>query len=443
MPPVASHPDRSFPLLHSRPAKGWLNDPNGIHHSDGSWHVFFQYNPDSARHGDITWGHMTSTDLLRWEQEGIALRPQPGAGDEHGCWSGIATIDDGVPTLVYSGVRDLWGHSDVMLARPSSDGEGWVQSDHVAAPMPENRRVLAVRDPFLFEFEGRRWGLLGASHAPGIGAILLYDASDLAHWEERGVFAHAMTPEGKRLRPANMWECPQLVRVGDDWVLLFSLWVGGHTDRVCYLIGSLALDEATGLPRFSPRAGGLLDDGVSFYAPQAVQDGGAADGADRVLLWGWAREVAPDGVRGRSEEEADEVGWSGILTFPRELAVDGDAVYAAPARELIALRGASLRDLATLGGLSVSLPDQAELLLGGTGPVELLLGPEDEPGQLLYRAELAGGGVRILIDASLVEVFPEGATPTTLRAYPSDGETYRLIAGPEIVVEGWELRLPE
>lgn len=357
-----SHPDRSFPRLHPRPARGWLNDPNGIYYGDGRWHVFFQYNPESARHGNITWGQMSSTDLLRWEDEGIALRPQPGAPDSHGCWSGIAVLDDGEPVLVYSGVRDIWGGSDVMLARPGADGVGWAQSDHVAAPMPESRKVLAVRDPFVFDFAGNRWALIGASHAPGIGAILLYDAADLTNWEERGVLVHSMQPVSKALRPANMWECPQLVRMGHDWVLVVSLWVGGHTTDVAYLIGSLELDEVSGVPRFTPRASGVLDAGPSFYAPQAVRAGGADGGPDRVLLWGWAREVAADGVRGRSEDDAESAGWSGVLTFPRELVVEGDAVYTVPARELTGLRGAA----ASLD----SLPDQAEALLSGSGEAE-------------------------------------------------------------------------
>lgn len=410
-----------------------MNDPNGIHYADGRWQVFFQYNPHSTRHGDITWGHMSSSDLLRWEQHGVALAPQPGAADENGCWSGVAVIDEGTPRLVYSGVRDQWGHSDVMLARPADDGSGWVQSDHVAAPMPESRRVLAVRDPFLFEFAGRRWGLLGASHAPGIGAILLYDASDLNSWQERGVLVHSLQPVCKTLRPANVWECPQLVRVGDDWVLIVSLWVAGHTTDVVYLVGSLELDGESGLPRFTPRAGGLLDDGPSYYAPQAVPAGGADSGPERVLVWGWAQEAVADGVRGRTEEDNAAAGWSGLLTFPRELVVDGDAVYAVPARELVGLRG----DPVSPG----ALPDQVELLLSGSGEAELRLGRDDEEGQLLWRGAV-GDGVRILIDASLIEIFPGGATSRTLRAYPADGENYHLIAGAGGKVEAWELRLP-
>lgn len=430
---AVSHPDRSFPRLHPRPNRGWVNDPNGIHYTDGRWQVFFQHNPASARHGDITWGQMSSPDLLRWDQEGTALTPQHGAADEQGCWSGVAVIDNGTPTLVYSGVSDLPGHSDVMLARPGVDGRGWVQSDQVAAPMPTNRAVLAVRDPFLFEFDGRRWGLVGASHAPGIGAILLYDASDLTNWQERGLLLDSMQPICQTLRPANMWECPQLVQVGDDWVLIVSLWVAGHTTDVAYLIGSLTLDRATGLPQFTPRAAGKLDDGPSYYAPQAVPAGGADGGPDRVLVWGWAREAVAEGQRGRTEEDADAVGWSGTLTFPRELVVNGDQVFTVPARELTALRGAPLADV---------VPDQAELLLSGSGPVELWLGADGDPGQRILRSELSGSWLRILIDASLIEAFPESGTSQTLRAYPADSESYRLIVDPDVTVEGWELRLP-
>ena len=85
------HPDRSFPRLHPRPEKGWVNDPNGILFVDGRWHLFFQYNPASARHDSICWGHVSSVDLLRWEEHPVALRPQEGP-DSFGCWSGEVTL---------------------------------------------------------------------------------------------------------------------------------------------------------------------------------------------------------------------------------------------------------------------------------------------------------------------------------------------------------------
>ena len=42
MDTVANHPDPAFPRFHPRPAKGWINDPNGLSYVDGRYHVFFQ-----------------------------------------------------------------------------------------------------------------------------------------------------------------------------------------------------------------------------------------------------------------------------------------------------------------------------------------------------------------------------------------------------------------
>ena len=76
------------PLFHLTAATGWLNDPNALVHRDGLYHVFFQHNPDRPVHGDICWGHVTSTDLLHWQEAPVALRPRPGLIDAAGCWSG-------------------------------------------------------------------------------------------------------------------------------------------------------------------------------------------------------------------------------------------------------------------------------------------------------------------------------------------------------------------
>src|SRR5699024_11825526 len=62
--------DPHFPVLHRVHPRGWVNDPNGIvRTADGRWHVFFQYNPASARHEHIRCGHMSSPDLVTWREE--------------------------------------------------------------------------------------------------------------------------------------------------------------------------------------------------------------------------------------------------------------------------------------------------------------------------------------------------------------------------------------
>ena len=433
MSQIPSHPDRSFPRLHPRPAKGWLNDPNGIHYADGRWQVFFQYNPASARHEWVHWGHVSSPDLLSWQEHPIALSPQTGAPDQYGCWTGVAVMDDGLPTLVYSGVRDGWGHSQVMLA-PRAENGGWRQDGHVAAPMPPGESFPVVRDPYVFELGGRRWGIQAAATEAGDPAVLLYDATDLSAWVYHGVLLTTDDPIAAALPSANAWECPQLVRVGEDWILIGSAWQVGQPLNIVYLIGSLELEDATGLPRFTTRAGGVLDDGPSLYAPQAVQAGGADGGPERVLVWGWARELAGDEVRARTETERDAAGWAGTLTSPLELVVDGDLVTTVPARELVALRGETVDP--------ADLPDQAELIITGVGAAELRLAAPGEVGQLVWRRRLFGEQVRVLIDASLIEVFPDGQTAGTYRAYPTGGERYQLVAEPGVQAQAWTLRVP-
>ncbi|MGX9347749.1 glycoside hydrolase family 32 protein [Microbacterium sp. KNMS] len=425
--PAVDHPDRSFPRLHPRPARGWVNDPNGILFTEGRWHLFFQYNPDSARHERICWGHVSSPDLLRWDEHPIALRPQEGGPDAAGCFSGVGALDDGVPTAIYSGVVGFDGRSEVVIARGSSDAETWEQTGHVAARMPADPAITMVRDPFLFELGGRRWALQGSGLAGDRGALLLYAADDLDAWEEHGFLLTSDDEVAAQLPACEGWECPQLVRSGDDWVVLVSLWRDGQPHLgVGYIIGALDIDSASGLPAFRGRASGILDEGAAFYAPQAVQD----ERGDRVLLWGWAQEVAEDGARARTQEDSDAQGWSGLLTFPRELSVRGDDVELAPARELDALRAQEVDPAA--------LPDQAEIRLSGEGTADLRLGE-----QVVWRGELGGDDVRILIDASIVEVHPRGRASVTLRAYPAEGEHYAVSAEPGVSATAWRLALPQ
>ena len=65
--------DVKFPLLYT-PAVGWINDPNGLVYADGIYHLFYQNNPYGNSPGNISWGHATSSDLVLWEDKGVALR---------------------------------------------------------------------------------------------------------------------------------------------------------------------------------------------------------------------------------------------------------------------------------------------------------------------------------------------------------------------------------
>ncbi len=58
---------------HLMPPVGLMNDPNGLIHWNGVYHVFYQWMPFHTGHGAKFWGHYTSCDLVHWKQENIAL----------------------------------------------------------------------------------------------------------------------------------------------------------------------------------------------------------------------------------------------------------------------------------------------------------------------------------------------------------------------------------
>jgi beta-fructofuranosidase len=325
----------------------------------------------------------------------------------------------------------------------------WTQDD-VAVSMPEDPQVTAVRDPFIFRFEGRRYAVQGAGLADGRAALLLYRVEDMSNWEYQGIWLTTdnAAGAGHAVNRAEIWECPQLLRIPDGqggtaWLAMFSLWQKDddheHALGVGHLIGTMAADPATGLPVFTPQSAGKSDFGRDFYAPQVTQLDDAADGTPRALLWGWANEgPGRDGRRGRSQDEIDAAGWAGVLTHPRVLSLVDGALAVAPAPELDGYRAAQLAE-AAVGQVLLPPLAEARISAGASfagGEVRLVLGE----GQSVFAGPLAAGEeLRVFIDASLVEVYRSGSAATTLRAYPAPGEEWRLELPAGASAEVWEL----
>jgi beta-fructofuranosidase len=425
-------PGPDFPRLHIRPRWGWVNDPNGLCRVDGTYHVFFQHNPYEPVHGHIHWGHVSSTDLLTWTEHPLALVPQPGTPYAAGCWSGCVTDDAGTPSAVLTAVPDHPWNAGVLLARSDRSLVGWTLDDHVVVGTPSLVGVEEVRDPFVFHVDGHRYVVQGAGARHGRGQLLLWSADDLEHWVDLGPLLTDDDPVAAVVAEANIWECPNLVRVpspdgsagSDCWVLLLSLWRWvdelHELAGVRYLVGDLR-PEGPGL-RFVASSGGVLDDGSAFYAPQVLRDG------DRTLVWGWAWEV------GRSENQVGDAGWAGVLTFPRELSVTDGVLGARPAAELQGLRS---RALEVVPGVPL---DAAAFELRSVGAARLRL---VEDGRELFGLDVGGSGevpTTVLVDASVVELFRGGATRTE-RAYPTARSRWYVDADADLV-EGWVLALP-
>ncbi|MCJ1352849.1 MAG: hypothetical protein MMC33_002833 [Icmadophila ericetorum] len=90
--PVAG--DYSGPLrpqIHFSPPQFFMNDPNGMFlDAEGTYHLYYQYDPIANIADNQHWGHATSTDLYRWTNQPIAIFPD---SPNDGIFTGSAVID--------------------------------------------------------------------------------------------------------------------------------------------------------------------------------------------------------------------------------------------------------------------------------------------------------------------------------------------------------------
>src|SRR5437660_558001 len=140
------------PQYHLLPAKNWMNDPNGPIHWNGRYHMFFQYNPNTAVWGDMHWAHAVSDDMIHWRHLPVALAPTPGWDDADGCFTGSAADDHGTATVLYTGVKSCapeqatlrdGGPGDLGIRRARSQGACFSFRE---ARHPRPRRLLRAEN---------------------------------------------------------------------------------------------------------------------------------------------------------------------------------------------------------------------------------------------------------------------------------------------------------
>lgn len=402
---------RPLPTYHLRPARGWINDPNGMVFHEGRWHVFYQHNPVGPVHDAIAWGHASTADLLTWRHHPVAFGPTPDGPDRFGCWSGVFVPGLERPAVVYSGVVGSGADSTVVLRWGSPDLETWGEPQ-VVAHTPEGAGIAVMRDPFVFTWAGRRWALVGAGAQDGTPRVLVYDCDDVTRWHYRGVFLDGSEPMLRAQAPAGIWECPQLVAptASEPGVVVLSLWNDGVLGDAVGVTGDIV--DAGGYPAF--RAGGVqpLDAGDSFYAPQIALDPRGGD----PLMFGWLRE-------GDLAPETHEV--AGCLSLPRRLAVRAGVIEVTPDAAVARLPVGP----ATRPGAGVhDLP--AHCMLHATTGEAYLVGEEPLPGQAPVRHRL-DAGARAFVDGQVAEVFAGRAVPASYRT----GGAWRLDVGAGARVE--------
>ena len=287
------------PQIHFTPAKNWINDPNGMVYVDGIYHLFYQYNPQGNDWGNMSWGHATSTDLIHWTEQAVAL-----TRDELGdIFSGSAVIDKdntagfgaNAMVAIYTSAGD--GKQQQSIAY-SSDG-GKTFNSYSGNPVIRNNDEN-LRDPKVFWHEGSKQWVMALAKG-WVKGVDFYGSTDLKSWRHLSTFVTDLPG-----RPDLQWECPDLIQFGDKWVLLVSVNPGGPVlgSGTMYFVGQFDGTNFTADALDYPL---WLDYGMDNYAGVTWSNTGS-----RKLMIGWMNNWQYAGSVPCSP-------WRSAMTLPREL----------------------------------------------------------------------------------------------------------------------------
>ncbi|MCI7764205.1 MAG: glycoside hydrolase family 32 protein [Bacteroidales bacterium] len=290
------------PQIHYTPAKNWINDPNGMIYLDGTYHLYYQYNPQGNGWGNLSWGHATSTDMLHWEEQPVALQP-----DALGMiFSGSAVCDkDNTAGFGANAIVALYTSASAAQQQSiaySHDG-GKTFTTYEGNPVIKNNDDN-LRDPKVFwHEESKKWIM---SLAKGwAGGMEIWSSPDLKRWTKESEFILNLTG-----RPSFQWECPDLIPFEYNgkrkWVLIVSVNPCGPVlgSGTMYFVGDFDGKHFTADDLDYPL---WLDYGMDNYAGVTWNNTG-----DRHVLIGWMNNW----------QYADRVPcspWRSAMTLPREL----------------------------------------------------------------------------------------------------------------------------
>lgn len=270
------------PQFHFTSLKNWFNDPNGMVWYDGEYHLFFQHNPKDTKHGNMTWGHAVSADMVHWEQLPHAILPYGGGT----IFSGTAVIDQN------NSLGKQKGNNKTMVAVFTFAKEPFYQAaaystdkgrtfqlvNNGAAIVPNQGFDKGERDPKVFWHQASKkwvmvlWVKRGAKEGTPeekLGKVRFFTSDNLTDW----TMASDLEREW-------VFECMDFV----------ELPVDGNKDNKKWLLYDASFDYEIGNfdgKTFTTDKKVFKGDfGTNFYAAQSFNN--SPD--DRTVMIGWMNQ---------------------------------------------------------------------------------------------------------------------------------------------------------
>ncbi len=322
------------PAVHLTPAERWMNDPQRPFWLDGRWHYYYLYNADFPDGNGTEWYHATSTDLVHWREEGVAIEKyENGLGDIE---TGSAVVDTentagfGAGAVIAIMTQQHEGVQRQSLFVSTDGGYSFEPFD--GNPVMDNPGEAHWRDPKIVWDDTRGEWLMALAEGHKVG---FYTSPDLKHWTYRSGFERD---------DLGVLECPDLFRMSLDgdpakttWVLAAGVNGAEHgmTTGTAYWTGEWDGERFTA----ASADPSWLDRGADFYAAVTWDDprrSGDERLASRYAI-GWLNNWAYAG------ELPTEDWHGGADSVVRELAlrtVDGrPTLVSSPVEALEALEG--------------------------------------------------------------------------------------------------------
>ena len=265
-------------IYHYHPKENWINDPNGLCYFKGMYHIYYQYNPKGNEWGNISWGHATTIDFVKYKEEEVAIN-NDAPYDIDGCFSGNSVVINDMLYIYYTSVKD---NKQTQSVAYSKEGYNFIKYDK--NPIIDTN--FEARDPYVFMYNNELYMILGT-----LNKVLLFKGKNPFEFEY----------VSNLIELDEFIECPNIIRIGDKFLFKYSSMI----DRKDHFY----LGMFDGL-KFIIEKEVLINLPKNYYASQMFKHD------NDIILIGW---IFNDNYKSDKQ-------YNGVLSIPRLLYLEANNV---------------------------------------------------------------------------------------------------------------------